>query len=64
MLVDDEALAAKLQGAVVRDIKLLALEVDERETIIRVLDDSPKGLTELRATLLLEHAWRAREGLA
>ena len=48
MLVDDEALAAKLQSAVVRDVKVLALEVDERETIIRALEEPPAGLEELR----------------
>ena len=42
---------------------MLALAVPEREVILRALDDPPTGLAELRATLLLEHEWRVREGL-
>jgi hypothetical protein len=42
---------------------VLALTIDEREMIIRSLDDPPEALAELRAVLLREHEWRAREGL-
>ena len=42
---------------------MLALDIPERETIIRALDDPPAGLEELRAVLLQEHTWRQREGL-
>ena len=43
--------------------KVLALTIDERETIIRALDDPPPGLEELRAVLLREHVGRVRDGL-
>ena len=42
---------------------LLALSVADREAILRVLDDPPIGLAELRGVLLREHEWRVREGL-
>jgi hypothetical protein len=43
---------------------VLALTVPDREQIIRTLDDpQTTALAELRATLLLEHEWRVREGL-
>jgi hypothetical protein len=35
----------------------------EREQILRALDDPPEGLAELRGVLVREHDWRAREGL-
>ena len=65
-LVDDEHLETKLRGALGRDVKVLALEFDERDAILAALEDPPAGfeeLEELRATLLQEHAWRRREGL-
>ena len=34
-----------------------------REAILRMLEDCPEELAELRATLLQEHVWRKREGL-
>lgn len=63
-LVDDEALAERLESAYGRDVKVLGLDIAERETIIRALDDPPPGLEELRAVLLQEHVWRKQEGLA
>ncbi len=42
---------------------MLALDIPERETIIRALEDPPAGLEELRGVLLREHEWRVREGL-
>jgi hypothetical protein len=62
-LVDDEYLETKLRSALGRDVKVLALETEERETILAALDDPPTGLEELRAVLLPEHTWRQREGL-
>jgi hypothetical protein len=62
-LVDDEELANKLERAYAREVKVLAPDIPERETIIRALDDPPVGLEELRAVLLQEHAWRQRQGL-
>ena len=34
----------------------------DREAILRVLEDCPGELAQLRATLLQEHVWRQREG--
>ena len=62
-LVDDDALANRLESAYGRDVKVLALDIPERETIIRALEDPPPGLEELRGVLLEEHVWRHREGL-
>ena len=45
------------------DDRVLALTIPERETIIRVLDDAPPGLEELRAVLIREHVGRVRDGL-
>jgi hypothetical protein len=62
-LVDDDDLETKLRSALGRDIKVLALETDERETILVALVDPPAGLEELRAVLLQEHVWRQAQGL-
>ena len=62
-MVDDEELAQKLRSALANEITLLGLDVPERETILRALEDRPEELGELRATLLQEHVWRQREGL-
>ncbi len=62
-LVDDEHLADRLETACGREVKVLALDIPERETIIRALEDPPAGLEELRGVLLREHEWRRREGL-
>ncbi len=53
----------KLSQAVERGVTVLALTVPEREMILRALADAPAGLEELRATLLVGHEWRKREGL-
>jgi hypothetical protein len=42
---------------------VLALTIDDREAILRALDDPPDSLAELRGVLLREHEWRVREGL-
>ena len=62
-LVDDPELAAKLEDAFGQMVKMLAMTIPERETIIRALDDPPAGLEELRGVLLREDVWRQREGL-
>ncbi len=41
----------------------MALDIPDREAILRVLEECPDELLELRATLLKEHVWRKREGL-
>ena len=55
--------AEKLETGYDRETKVLALSIDEREAIIRALDDPPDGLVELRGILLQEHEWRMRQGL-
>jgi len=42
---------------------LVALSIQDREQILRTLDDPPEALAELRGVLLSEHKWRSREGL-
>ena len=42
---------------------IVALTIDDRERILRALDDPPDGLAELRGVLLREHEWWVREGL-
>lgn len=44
--------------------RVVALSIPARVAILRVLDDLPDGLSELRGVLLQEHEWRVREGLA
>ncbi len=45
-------------------MKVFALEVADREAILRVLEHGPAEFAELRAVLLEEHVWRQGEGLA
>jgi hypothetical protein len=52
-----------LMKALLNDQTLVALEVDDRERILRALEDCPDELAELRGVLLREHEWRLREGL-
>jgi hypothetical protein len=62
-LVDDPDLAGRLEDAFGRMVRVFALTIRDRETIIHALDDAPAGLEELRGLLLREHVWRKREGL-
>jgi len=55
----DPKLAERLHAAVDGDVKVVALSIEERETILRALDDPPDGLLELRAVLLQEQLARA-----
>jgi hypothetical protein len=48
-------LAKRLEDAYGRVVMILALDIPERKTIIRALDDPPAGLEELRDVLLCEH---------
>ena len=57
-LVDDQELAEKFESACGREVKVLALDIPERETIIRALVDPPTGLEGLRGVLLREVEWR------
>jgi hypothetical protein len=62
-LVDDPDLARRLEDAFGRMVKVFALTIRDRETIIRSLDDAPPVLEDLRAVLLREHVGRVRDGL-
>ena len=55
--------AERLEPAYDREARIVALDIPDREAILRVLEDCPEGLLELRATLLQEHVWRQRERL-
>jgi hypothetical protein len=59
----DEPTGGLLEYALDREIAVVALTIDDRERILRALDDPPAGLEELRGVLLREHEWRVREGL-
>jgi len=37
-----------------REVRILALEIAERETVLAALDDPPAGVEELRGVLLRE----------
>jgi hypothetical protein len=62
--VDDQPLATKLRTAIERETRVLALELGEREILLRALEDCPEGLGEFRATLLRDLQWRRSERLA
>jgi hypothetical protein len=47
----------------VSERRVAAPTIPEREAILRVLDDRPGGLGELRGVLLREHEWRLHHGL-
>lgn len=65
-LVDDQAVAERLETAYGSGARIRALEIQERESNIRALEDGPPSaaLAELRGTLLAEHVGRVRAGLA
>ena len=52
-----------LVAALEEQRNVVALTIDDREAILRALDDPPHGLAELRSVLLEEQVWRVREGL-
>jgi hypothetical protein len=62
-LLVDEPTAGVLERALENEVKVLALTIEDRERILRALDDPPDGLAELRGVLVREHEWRVREGL-
>ena len=55
--------AERLVVALEAEEGIVGLSVDDREAILRVLDDPPDSLAELRGVLLHEYEWRVREGL-
>ena len=58
-----DELADRLERAIVEEVLLLALTIDERAVILAALEDPPDGLAELRGVLMNEHQWRQRTGL-
>ena len=59
-----EVTAAKLEHAWSAETKVLALDIDDREALLRAMEDwCPPELGELRAVLLQEHVGRVRDGL-
>ena len=56
-------MADKLQTAFTDRRKLVALKIPERDAILKVIEDPPAGLEELRDVLLAQQVWRRREGL-
>jgi hypothetical protein len=56
--------AERLEGAYDREARIVALEVSDREALLRVLEDAPAGLDQLRGVLLQDAVWMRREGLA
>jgi hypothetical protein len=59
----DEPTAGTLEAAVDAGRATFALTVEDRERILRTLEDCPDGLAELRGVLLRERSWRMGEGL-
>ena len=56
--------ADKLERALATGIRIVALTIVDRESMLWALDQAPTdGLAELRAVLLRDHEWRVREGL-
>ena len=53
-LIDDQALAERLEIAYGNGARILALEIHERESILRALEDGPPiaALSEFRGLLL------------
>ena len=41
---------------------IVGLSIEDREAILRTLDDPPEGLSELRGALLTDHHWRVEPG--
>ena len=54
----------RLERAYDREARIVALDIIDREAILRVLEECPEELLELRAALLQERVWLQREGLA
>jgi hypothetical protein len=52
-LIDDPALAERLEESYGRMVKVLALTIPERETIIRALDDAPPRVAGLHDSAVI-----------
>ena len=55
--------ADHLERTLARGARIVALDVEDREAILQVLDDCPDALHELRSVLVDERLWRARDAL-
>ena len=55
--------AERLETGYERETVVLALDIPQREALLRVLEDGPDEFAELRGVLVKEQAWRVREGL-
>lgn len=60
----DIALAIHVGRAVDKVLDELSLDIRERESVLRALDDCPDELADLRAVLLQQVVWTKREGLS
>ena len=62
--VVDEPTRGILEKALGLGTTVVALTIEDRERILRALDDArTNSLAELRGVLLTEHEWRVREAL-
>jgi hypothetical protein len=60
----DEPTRSVLEKALALEAEVVALTIEDRERLLRVLDDArTDALADLRAVLLQEHEGRARDGL-
>jgi len=55
--------ADHLERTLERGARIVALDENDRHAILRVLEECPDDLLELRATLIQEAAWRKTTGL-
>jgi hypothetical protein len=55
--------AERLEGAHDREARIVALEIHDREAILRTLEDAPPGLEAIRAVPLEEHVGRQQQRL-
>ena len=61
----DEPTRSLLEKSLAFQTGVVALTIEDRERLLRGLDDArTDALAELRGVLLQEREWRAREGLA
>ncbi len=61
----DEPTRSLLEKSLAFETGAVALTIEDRERILRALDDArTDALAELRGALLSEHEWRVREGPA
>ena len=60
----DEPTRSLLEKSLAFQTGVVALTIEDRERLLRVLDDvRTDALAELRGVLLAEHEWRSHDGL-